>query len=125
MHFSLPIAKGFILPHNYFVLILAIDVTLVLTCPSFPEMFDIVVLCENRVERLRPSASEAPLLVGPAGKILFITKENAIQKAHQVAGVLPHFTTQLLESQVWNNCCVVIQHFSVSDELQTTAVFLL
>lgn len=73
------------------------------TCPSFLEVFDVVLLSKSRVENLRLGESETPLILGPAGEILFITEETAVQKAHQATGVLPHFTTQLLESQVWNN----------------------
>lgn len=85
-----------------------------LTCPSFLEVFRVVILSERHIESLRPRGSEAPLILGPAGKILLITEEKAVQKTHQAAGVLPHFTTQLLESQVLNNKCVVIHHFRKS-----------
>lgn len=74
-------------------LFFVIYVTVVLTCPSFLEVFGVVVLSESHIESLRPSESETPLILGPAGKILFITKEKAVQKAHQAAGVLPHFST--------------------------------
>ncbi len=68
------------------------------TCPSFLEVFAVVALSESHIESLRPSEGEAPLILGPAGKILVVTEEMAIQKAHEAAGVVPHFTTQLLES---------------------------
>lgn len=71
--------------------------TVMLTCPTFLEVFGVIVLSESHVESLRPSKSEAPLLLGPASKIFFITKKTVVQKAHQVAGVLPNVTTQLLE----------------------------
>lgn len=73
-----------------------------LTYPTFLEVFCVVVFSKSHVESLRPSKSETPLLLGPADKIFFITKKTAVQKAHQVAGVLPHFTAQVLESQVLN-----------------------
>lgn len=85
---------------------------MILTCPSFLEMFRVVIFCEHHVEILWLSESEAPLILGPPGKILLITEEEAVQKTHQTAGVLPDFTTQLLESQVLimsnlsSICCV-------------------
>lgn len=95
-----------------------------MTCPSFLEVFDVVLLSKSRVESLRPGESETPLILGPAGEILFITEETAVQKAHQAAGVLPHFTTQLLESQVWNNNeHAVIQRSRIAVTSQITAVF--
>lgn len=74
-----------------------------LTCPSFLEVFVVVVLSESLIESLWPNESETPLILGPAGKIFLITEQKAVQKAHQATGVLPHFTTQLLESQVSNS----------------------
>lgn len=90
----------------------------ILTCPSFLEVFHVVILGERHVEILWLSESEAPLILGPPGKILLITKEDAVQKTHQTAGVLPDFTTQLLESQVLimsnlsNICCVGVFCFT-------------
>lgn len=95
-----------------------------LTYTTFLEVFRIIVLSESHVESLRPSKSETPLLLGPADKIFFITKKTAVQKAQQVAGVLPHFTAQLLESQVLNkmycdsafqsNCDVKLQQYVIT-----------
>lgn len=69
------------------------------TCPGLFEAFDVVVLSDCLVERLWLSKSKAKLILGPFGEITFITKKKVIQEAHQAAGVLPYFTTQLLESQ--------------------------
>lgn len=71
-----------------------------LTCPRFFEVFDVVILCDWLVERLWLSKSEAKLILGPFDKITLIAKKEVIQETHQAAGVLPYFTTQLLESQV-------------------------
>jgi len=54
----------------------------VLTCPIVLEVFGVVVLSESRIESLWPSERETPLILGPAGEILLITKEKAVQKAH-------------------------------------------
>lgn len=70
------------------------------TCPVFFEAFDVVILSECLIERLWLCKSEAKLILGPFGKITLITKKKVIQETHQAAGVLPYFTTQLLESQV-------------------------
>lgn len=64
-------------------------------------MFGVVVLSESHVEGLRATESETPLTPGPACKIPLITEKGAVQKGHQGAGVLPHFSTQLLASQVF------------------------
>ena len=80
-----------------------------LTCPSFLEVFGIVILCNGFIETLGLSKPEAPLTLGPAGEILLIAEEQAIQKAHYIAGVLPHFTTQSLESQGVNMSNIKLQ----------------
>lgn len=79
-----------------------------LTCPSVSKVFVVVVLSESHIESLWPSERKIPFILGPAGEVLLITQEKTVQKAHQAAGVLPHVTTQLLESQVLNNRCVVV-----------------
>lgn len=84
--------------HPYVLPMFVIYVTL--TCPSFLEVFDVVIPSKSlHVESLWQSEGKAPLTLGPAGQVLLITQEIAIQKTHHTAGVLPHFTTQLLESQ--------------------------
>lgn len=99
-----------------------ICMTVLSTCPSFLEVFGVVVLSESHIERLRPSESETPLLLGPAGKIPLIPEEMAVQKAHQSAGVLPHFTTQLLESQVLDNASGVIQHLRITSDYSSMSL---
>lgn len=81
-------------------------------------MFGIVVLSESHVESLRPSESEAPLILGPAGEIFLVAEEDTVQKAHQAAGVLPHFATQLLESQELEDKCFGIQHFRMTNHIK-------
>lgn len=85
------------------------------TCPGFFEAFDVVILSDCLIERLWLSKSEAKLILGPFGKITLITKKVVIQETHQAAGVLPYFTTQLLESQlvsknVYHKIHVLIQY---------------
>lgn len=71
-------------------------------------MFDVVILSDCLIERLWLSKSEAKLILGPIDKITLITKKKVIQETHQAAGVLPYFTTQLLESQVVSKNCYII-----------------
>lgn len=78
------------------------------------KVFGVVLLSDSHIESLWMRESEIPLIPGPAGKLLFITEGNAIKEAYQIAGVLPHFTTQLLKSQVQNNSCAVNQHFRIT-----------
>lgn len=94
------------------------------TCPCFAEVFGVAVFSEGQIKCLRPVEGELPLIpLSPAGQIPLITKEMAIQKAHQVAGELPHFTTQFLKSEVLTkrmqsdsahtgNCDIKPQHSS-------------
>lgn len=70
------------------------------TCPGFSQAVDVVILSERLIERLWLSKSEAKLILGPFGEIALITKKKVVQETHQAVGVLPHFTTQLLQSQV-------------------------
>lgn len=73
---------------------------MLLTCPSFFEVFDVEILSDGLVERLWPNKSESELILGPFDQIPLITKKKVIQKTHQAAAILPNFPTQLLESQV-------------------------
>lgn len=98
--------------------------TVLFTCPSVLEVFGVVVLSESHIESLRPLESETPLTLGPAGEILLITEEKAVQKAHQAAGVLPRFTTQLLELQVLHNRCVVIQPYRINTTSNYSSIVL-
>lgn len=75
-------------------------IDVMLTCPGFFQVVDVVILSELLIEWLWLSKSEAKLILGPFGEIILITKKMVVQETHQAAGVLPYFTTQLLESQV-------------------------
>lgn len=86
---------------------LALVTQVTLTCPSVLEVLGVVILREFHVEILWLRKRKVPLRLGPAAEILLITKEKAVQETHQVTGVLPHFTTQFLDTKVSGKKCFV------------------
>ena len=85
----------------------------VCTCPCAVEVFPVVVFSYGQNKCMWPGESKVPLCLSPGAKVLFISKELSIQKAHQVFWEVPHLPTQFLNWGVLIDSYGLIQHCSV------------